>query len=100
MGKLIIRSSQLTRALEGKLGLDFRSGSERSAWYCLDGKKILRVTIPTVKGGGGTILPGTANSIRNQLSLSRNQLRELAACPMSGTDYETVVRQKMAKNRL
>ena len=95
-----VRPSQLTRVLEEKLGLDFRKGKERTAWYRLGGKKVLRVTAPKVKGGSSSIAKGTANQIRNQLKLDSQQLRELVSCPISGADYAEIIREKQAQGLL
>lgn len=100
MSLLNLKYSQVTRALEQKLSLPFRSGSERSAWYSLDGVRVLRVTIPKEKGGRDSLDKGTAGQIRNQLKLDSRQFRDLAACPMSGSDYEQVVRAKQSQGLL
>lgn len=77
--------------LEGKLGIDFRSGEERTGWYCLDGKKILRVTVTNVHGGD-TLSIGVAMKLKNSLKLNRQELIMLYECPMSGRDYENKIR--------
>jgi hypothetical protein len=100
MGVPSVRYSQLTRALEAKLGLAFGTGKDRNAWYWLDGHKKLRVTLPKVKGGGGSVPKGTAKSIRNQLKLNPQQLQKLLSCPISGADYAEIIREKQAQGLL
>ena len=91
MSKLNFTKREISRSMLKKLSLSFRKGKERNAWYELDGKKILRVTIPK---GSGTIPPGTLNSIRDQLWLSRDQFSSLINCPLSSSDFERIVRGK------
>jgi hypothetical protein len=92
MGLLNIHYGELTRALETKARLDFRAGKERNAWYILDGKKVLRVTAP--KRRGATVPTGTAHEIRKNLKLTTPQFKDLIACPISGSDYEKIIRDK------
>ena len=100
MSLLNLKYSQVTRALEQKLSLPFRSGGDRSGWYHLDGVPVLRVTIPKEKGGRDSLAKGTANQIRNQLKLEARQFRDLAVCPMSGSDYEQIIRGKQSQGLL
>jgi hypothetical protein len=92
MGLRNIGHGELTRALEGKIGLHFRTGRERNAWYVLDGKRVLRVTAP--KTHPGSVPPGTADQIRKNLKLTTPQFKDLIACPISGPDYEQIIRDK------
>ena len=92
MGLRNIRYGGLTRALEQKVGLDFRAGRERTAWYFLDGKKVTRVTAP--KKHKGTVGPGLAEQIRKDLLLTKLEFKALIACPISGSDYERIIRDK------
>jgi len=92
MGLLNVNYRDLIGALEQKVGLSFRTGQERNAWYILDGKKVLRVTAP--KTHKGTVPKGTAGQIRNDLMLTIHEFRDLIACPISGSDYEQIIRDK------
>jgi hypothetical protein len=92
MGLLNISYGDLLRALQGKVGLDFRTGRERNAWYVLDGKKVLRVTAP--KKHRENVRSGTADQIRKNLKLTTPQFKELIDCPISGSDYEQIIRDK------
>ena len=98
MGLLNVDYAEVTRALERKVGLDFRAGRERVAWYVLEGKKLFIVHAP--KTHRGDLRPGTAAGIRNDLKLTTTQFRQLVACPISGADYEQIVRQKIAEGLL
>ncbi|MDP2949271.1 MAG: hypothetical protein Q8P22_07010 [Chloroflexota bacterium] len=98
MGLLNVDYGRVTRALEGKVRLDFRSGRERVAWYVLDGKRRFRVRAPKIHPGD--LHPGTAAGIRNDLKLTTTQFRQLVACPISGADYEQLIRQKIAEDLL
>ena len=97
MSKYNFTIQELTSAISKKLNLQFRIGKERNAWYELDGKKILRVTIPK---GRGQVKIGTANSIRNQIKLSIEQYGDLIRCPISGKDYESIIREKIERGIL
>ena len=98
MGLLNVDYGAVTRALERKVGLDFRSGKERVAWYVLEGKKRFRVRAP--KKHRGDLRPGTAAGIKNDLKLTTTQFRQLVSCPISGTDYERIIRQKITEGLL
>ncbi|MCX7011948.1 MAG: hypothetical protein NTW86_05170 [Candidatus Sumerlaeota bacterium] len=97
MPKLNVDKHATSKALTDKLRLRFGSGKERNGWYELDGRKILRVTMPK---GRGPLPTGTANSIRNQVKLTVEEFGDLLQCPLSGTDYEAIVRTKMDTGRL
>lgn len=98
MGLLNVDYGQVTRALERKVGLRFRSGRERVAWYVLEDKILFTVHVP--KKHRGDLPAGTAAGIRNDLKLTTSQFRQLVACPISGTDYERIIRQKITEGLL
>jgi predicted RNA binding protein YcfA (HicA-like mRNA interferase family) len=89
---------EVASTLEEKLGLDFRQGKDRSAWFVFEGKKRLRVTVP--KTHSGDLAIGTLTAIRKQLTLATGQFLDLVRCPMTGTDFEQVVRQKIEQGLL
>jgi hypothetical protein len=93
-----VKYRDLVTALERKVGLDFRQGKERNAKYELDGKVRLRVTAP--KKHGADVHPGIAKAIRNQLALGTAQFLDLVNCPMTGPDFEEVVREKIRQGLL
>lgn len=68
-----------------------------NGWYELDGLKILRVTMPR---GRGFVPPGTVNSIRKQVFLSKDQFGDLINCPLSSQDYEAIIRAKREQGLL
>lgn len=71
-------------------------GREDTGWFYLDGKKQLRVTVPR---GHGPLAPGTCNKIKRQLHLTNEEFRALVKCPMTSTDYEKLIREKIAEGR-
>ncbi len=98
MARLRFSYREITGALENKLGLPFRSGKERIAWYVVDNVQRLRVRAPKVHKGD--IPVGTLNSIRRDLQLTSPQFGDLVKCPMSSGDFEQLVRQKIGEGRL
>lgn len=91
MTKLNFTYRQVTNAFENKLRLDFRSGSERTAWYELDGAKVLIFSLPKVHRG--TVRTGTMKQIVKSSRLTREEFKNLVECPMSGRDYEEKMRR-------
>ena len=87
-----LKTKQMTSCLENKLSMHFRGGKERTAWYYLDDKKVLRATITNVHGGD-TLSIGVTTRLKNSLKLNREELKMLYDCPMSGTDYEEKIRR-------
>lgn len=82
-----------------KLSLQ-ESNSKRRAphpvyWYFLDSKKFLRITMPNLHGGSGSLSTGFLKQIQNNLRLNTNQFEELAECPLSAEEYEKIVREKI-----
>jgi hypothetical protein len=90
LGSFKIR--KMTSCLEDKLSLDFRGGKEPNAWYYLDGKKVLRVTITNVHGGD-TLSKPVATRLKNSLKLNGEDLKRLYDCPMGGREYEDKIRR-------
>ena len=82
--------SKVHDCLKDKLGISFRSNGELNGWYCLGGKKVLRVTIP--KGHSKELGSGTVRRIIGNLRLNSTEFKNLYNCPMSGKDYEAKVR--------
>ena len=65
-----------------KLGFEIRTRKERFALYRHRGKLILTTAVP--KGHGDLYV---ANQFRQQLKLSREQLREAVRCPFGAREY-------------
>lgn len=91
MGKLNFSSREITKAFENKLALDFGTGSERNAWYTIDGKKTIRFTMPKVHKSWGS---GTIHDIMRRTLLTRDEFADLVACPLSAAAYEAIVRER------
>jgi len=64
-------------------------------WYYLDGKKALRITMPNIHGGSGSITPGFLKQIRNNLKLATRDFEDLIECPLNAKEYEAIVRDKI-----
>jgi len=91
LGKLSgYKTKIVTNCLEKKLSIDFGSGGERTGWYYIGEKKILRVTVPK-EHGGSSLSPGVAKRVIGSLRLTNNEFRNLYDCPMSGSDYRQKV---------
>lgn len=92
MGRVNFKKREVRRAVEEKLGIQLRSNAELNGWYYLEGQKVLRVTVPK---GVSDLPPGTAHQIRKQLWLGTPDFIALVRCPMSGNDYEALIRTKL-----
>jgi hypothetical protein len=88
------RPREISQAIQSKLKPDMRAGKEIQAYYVLDGKRLFRVTL-LKEHSASSIRPGTLNQIIKSLHLSRPQFADLVNCPMTGSDYETIIRQKL-----
>lgn len=69
--------------IAAKLGMEVREGKHRVALLRHEGK----VVVKTMRSQGRGELGPVEHSIRRQLHVSQEQLRMLADCPMSKTDY-------------
>ena len=96
MGKLNYKPREIVRALEGKLSIEFREGPERIGWYILDGRKEIRFKVPHVHSSWGK---GTIHDIITRSKLNKDEFRELVDCPIDGTRYEELIRQRMSSYR-
>ena len=97
MGQLNFGKRECARAVE-KIGGKRRTTKESNAWYMLDGRRLFRVTIP--KGKAGDFAIGTKKNIVNQFRLTNEQFGQLHECTLSGTDYESLIRAKMAEGKI
>ena len=68
--------------IEKKLELQCRNSFDRIAWFCHEGKKILKTRRSHQKGD----LPA-AHKIRNQLKLNESQFKDLISCELSKDGY-------------
>ena len=86
----------MAHAINGKVKpQERRAGKEINCWYCLDGKRLFRVTMPKVHSGRSVPI-GTMNGIRKWLKLQTSQFCDLVNCPMSSSQYEALIREKLA----
>lgn len=95
MGLLDVKPRELTRVIDDKVKpQEFRSGKESNYWYCVDGKRRFRVTVPKVHHGS-SVPTGTLNQIRKSLQLTSQQFSELVSCSLSGPAYATLIKRKI-----
>jgi hypothetical protein len=83
--------------LDDKLHIDWsRGGKELKGWYWLDGKKTLTVYMPHQHGGraGDDLSHTVLKNLRSNLKLSSPEFDNLYECPMTGSDYEAIIRDK------
>jgi hypothetical protein len=64
----------------------------------IDGKAVLRVTLPKIHASD--IFEGTLQEIRKQLALTKAEFDRLISCPMTGPEYEDLIRQKLQTGTL
>ena len=100
MAALNFSPRDVNQAIEAKLRPERRSGGkEINLWYRLDGKRLFRVTTPKTHSGSA-VPAGTLNQIVKSLKVSKDQFSDLVRCPLSGTDYETLIRNKIKAGQL
>jgi hypothetical protein len=80
------------RAIEAKSGGIRKTAKEENLRIYVDGKRIGRVTVPK---GRGALHPRTAGKIRDQLKLTADDFSDFVRCPMTGADYEQLLRDKV-----
>ncbi|MFH0802014.1 MAG: hypothetical protein V2A78_06465 [bacterium] len=83
----------LVNRIEDKFNnhLKKRVGKEFQFYYELEGKVILRTTVPK---GRGDISPGTLSRIKNQLCMDRDFFDGFYDCHKKAKDYEKLLREK------
>ncbi len=95
-----IRGKNLREVVK-KLSLEQTQMKRRSPhpvyWYYLDGKKVLRITLPNVHGGSGSISTGFLNQIKNSLKLNMREFEDLVECPLTSEDFESLIRARLGK---
>jgi hypothetical protein len=93
-----ITAKDLDRVIT-KLALELSHSKRRSPhpvyWYCLDGKKTLRITMPNIHGGSGSISTGFLKQIQNNMRVNTQQFEDLAGCPLTSEQYELIIREKL-----
>ena len=82
-----------------KLSLELSQAKRRSPhpiyWYCLDGKQVLRITLPNIHGGSGSISTGFLKQIQNNFRLNSRQFEDLTECPLGAEEFEKIIREKL-----
>lgn len=85
--------------LAGKLSLELSNSKRRAPhpvfWYCLDGLKILRIKLPNIHGGSGSVSTGFLKQIQNNLHLNTRQFEDLADCSLLANEFEKIIREKL-----
>lgn len=85
---MTIKSHEFDKIV-GKFGLKTRNSGDKLAWLEYDGKIIVRTRRSNKKGD----LP-MQDSIRQQLKLNENQLRNAIDCTLSFEQYIDILRSK------
>lgn len=99
MGNLNLTDKEINKEVPNKLKLkDIRHGRERHGWYFLDEKPMFRVTMPNIHGK--TLSPGFLRQCRRSTRLTTQQYANLVRCPMSGKEYEKIIRGKLERGEL
>ena len=91
MAKTSYRSNEVLHIVETKLNATTRSRSHNTCWYYLNDKKHHKVTIPH---GRKSLPSGTLRAIIRQLLLTPDEFDLLMECPLTGDQYEEIVRGK------
>jgi len=94
MSRIRFSQPEVERAVRKKLRTGPTGRKEQQYWYVLDGVILFRATIPRKHSRQSTIPPGTLNSIRRQLHLSRAEFVDWVKCPLDADDYAALMRQK------
>jgi hypothetical protein len=56
---------------------------------------MLRIKMPNIHGGAGSISTGFLKQIQNNMRMNIQQFEELAECPLTAEEYESIVREKL-----
>lgn len=100
MGLLNFKPDDIQGAIDGKLKPERRpGGKELQSWFVLDGARLFRITTPH-KHSMSSVPPGTVNAIRRSLHLTQPEFADLVRCPLSGSDYERIIRLKVDEGHL
>lgn len=81
-----------------KISLESTKSKRRSPhpiyWFRLDGKKTLRVKLPNIKGGSGSVSTGFLKSVKSNLRLTFREFEDLVECPLTAGEFEGLVRKR------
>ena len=73
-----------------KLGFETRDGKDLLAWFTYEGKKVVRTKRSHIKGRD---LP-FQHSIRQQMKLNEEELRQVLGCTIGQPEYVELLRSK------
>lgn len=85
-------SAKIRKICGNKLELDFAGKKEQNAWYSLDGRNTVRLTVPH---GRKPVRRGLYRSMAGQLKLHHSEFDRLLDCSLSRAQYDVILRQKM-----
>jgi hypothetical protein len=89
------------RNIPDKLNLqDERETTHYYGWYILDGEKALRICLPNIHGGKKSVSSDFLQQVRRSLKLTSEQMVDLAVCPITGEDYDNLMRAKRDAGKL
>ena len=74
-----------------------RSNREQYGDYYLDGKYQFKVVMPNIHGGSGSVSHGLLKVCRESVALSTQEFSELVRCPMTGEEYDQLIRERINK---
>jgi len=93
-----ITAKDLRKGVVQKLSLEAtpsKRGREPVYWYFIDGRKQLRITVPNIHGGSGSVSKGYLTQVRHDLMLETRQFEELVDCDLTAEEYEEIIREKL-----
>ena len=97
MSALNLSAKQINQNVPRKLKLVNLQGTrEQHGDYYLDGKFQFKVTLPNEHGGSGSISTGWLKVCRDSVLLTTNEYADLVRCPMEGSKYEQLIRERIA----
>jgi hypothetical protein len=89
---------ELYKGIAHKLDLEQSETRQRSPhpvyWYVLDGRKVLRITLPNRHGGAEAISTGFLQQIKRSLRLTTRQFEDLVSCLLTAEEYEQITRKQ------
>ena len=102
MSILNLSAKDINKEIPKKLKLEnVGSNGEIYGDYYLDGKYQFRVKMPNIHGGSRKGLSlGLLRACRESVFLNASDYARLVQCPMSGEEYEEIIREKIKKGIL
>ena len=92
-----IKAKEL-HGLIDKISLEPTKSKRRSPhpiyWYKLDGKRTLRLKLPNISGGSGSVSKGFLQNVKNNLRLKNREFEDLVECPLTSEEFEGLVRER------